>query len=256
MAVITLLTDFGTKDPYVGIMKGVILSIADDATIIDISHEVGPQNTRECAFLVPEYYRYFERGSVHVAVVDPMVGSSRRPVAVMKDGHVFVGPDNGIFSFLLTQPFETYAIQNSRFMLSNVSSTFHGRDIFAPVAAHVAKGFHPSSLGDPVSDPVVLGDLRPIVREGVLWGEVIRFDHFGNAITNIGKETLEIFAGEKQIEILLGDLVFSDLNEAYYERETSCLIGSNGYLEFALFRGSLQHEYGLKKGEKIQVSRR
>ena len=185
MKTITLLTDFGTKDPYVGIMKGVILSTNPDVRIVDITHEVDPQDVREGAFLVEEYYRYFEKGTIHVAVVDPTVGSDRKPIVFSKDGYFFIGPDNGLFTLLYDDNVRAYAIENRRYMLKEISATFHGRDIFAPAAAYLSSGVHLSMFGSVVQDPVRLPDLLPTVKENVLHGEVVRFDRFGNAITNI-----------------------------------------------------------------------
>ena len=150
--IITLLTDFGLKDPYVGIMKGVILSINPDATIIDITHDITPQNIEEAAFLIEEYHRFFPPGTIHMAVIDPTVGSERRPIIVSKDNNIFIGPDNGLFTLVLDDA-EVYLIENPDFMLTEVSSTFHGRDVFAPAAAHASTGFHPSAFGRTISDP-------------------------------------------------------------------------------------------------------
>ena len=161
MKTITLLTDFGTKDPYVGIMKGVILSTNPDVRIVDITHEVDPQDVREGAFLVEEYYRYFEKGTIHVAVVDPTVGSDRKPIVFSKDGYFFIGPDNGLFTLLYDDNVRAYAIENRRYMLKKISATFHGRDIFAPAAAYLSSGVQLSSLGSVVQDPVRLPGFAP-----------------------------------------------------------------------------------------------
>ena len=142
MKTITLLTDFGLQDPYAGIMKGVILSMNPDVTITDITHEVAPQDIREGAFLIEEYHRYFPLNTIHVAVVDPTVGGERRPIIMRKESHLFVGPDNGIFTLIMDDVPEVIAIENPDFTLKEISSTFHGRDIFAPAAAHLARAGH------------------------------------------------------------------------------------------------------------------
>jgi S-adenosylmethionine hydrolase len=248
---LTLLTDFGLKDPYVGVMKGVILSINGDLAIVDITHDVEPQDVREAAFLVKEYYQYFERGTIHVAVVDPFVGSDRRAIVVRTEEHLFVGPDNGLFTLVLDGEAEVYSIENQGFMLPGVSATFHGRDIFAPAAAHLSKGFHPSALGPLVTDPVRLAGLLAEAEGGVLRGIVIRFDRFGNAITNIPGRDLEDFVRERKVHITVGDRTFTSLSRSYCEDKFTCLIGSNGYLEFGSFMGNFREETGIRKGELV-----
>ena len=250
---ITLLTDFGLKDPYVGIIKGVILSINPDVRIIDITHDVEPQDIREGAFLLKEYYQYFPRGSIHLAIVDPTVGSKRRALMLNKDGHVFVGPDNGIFSLLIESDTESYTITNRDFMLKQISSSFHGRDVFAPIAAHVSHGLHPLALGEKVIDLVCLTNIYPDIINAVLTGEVVRFDRFGNAITNIDIETFNDFTGSNGFMIHIGDMNFVSLHKSYYEQDFTCIVGSSGYLEFGYYKGSFQDKTGISKGEPVAV---
>lgn len=250
---ITLLTDFGLKDPYVAIMKGVILSINEDVRIVDITHDVEPQDIREGAFLLKEYYQYFPKGSIHVAIVDPTVGSKRRALALFKDGHVFVGPDNGIFSLLIESDTESYVITNRDFMLKQLSSSFHGRDVFAPIAAHFAFGLHPSVLGERVIDLVCLTNIYPDIINDVLTGEVVRFDRFGNAITNIDIETFNDFTDGSGFKISIGNMDFSSLQKSYYEKDYTCITGSSGYLEFGYYKGSFQEKTGIVKGETVAV---
>ena len=164
MGIITLCTDFGTKDPYVGIMKGVILAADPRARIVDITHEIEAQDVREAAFTVEDYWGYFPAGTVHLVVVDPTVGSSRRPIAVSCDGHFFVGPDNGVLSFVARRASEVRVIENRDLMREEISATFHGRDIFGPVAAHLSRGIAFSDLGPKITDPVMLDDLYPVIR--------------------------------------------------------------------------------------------
>jgi len=251
---ITLLTDFGTKDPYVGIMKGVILSTNPDVRIVDITHEVDPQDVREGAFLVEEYYRYFEKGTIHVAVVDPTVGSDRKPIVFSKDGFFFIGPDNGLFTLLYDDAVRIYSIENRRYMRKEISSTFHGRDVFAPAAAYLASGVQLSMFGSVVQDPVRLPDLLPNVMDNGLHGEVVRFDRFGNAITNISGTVIQDFADGRPITITLRDMSFSTIHKSYYEGEVVSLIGSAGYLEFGLFMGSLREKMGLCKGDPVMIT--
>jgi S-adenosyl-L-methionine hydrolase (adenosine-forming) len=250
---ITLLTDFGLKDPYVGIMKGVILSINPDVTIIDITHNVSPQDIREGAFLMKEYYPYFKSGTIHLAVVDPTVGSVRRPIMFNKDEHFFVGPDNGIFSHIIERNTEIYEIKNRDFMLNHISSTFHGRDVFAPVAAYLASGIHASAFGPKVVNPVYLMDIFPDIINEVLTGEVVMFDRFGNVITNIDFETFNDFIGTNPFKIHIGNLTFSSLNQSYYEQNLTCLFNSSGYMEFGCYKGSFARETGIKKRDVVQV---
>jgi S-adenosylmethionine hydrolase len=251
--VITLLTDFGLKDPYVGIMKGVILSINPEATIIDITHDITPQDIEEGAFLIEEYHRFFPPGTIHVAVIDPTVGSGRRPIIVSKDNNIFIGPDNGIFTLILDDA-EVYLLENPDFMLTEVSSTFHGRDIFAPTAAHASTGFHPSAFGKTISDPVRLDNMLPTTEIHSLKGRIVRFDHFGNAITNIKIDFLKDFLGNRSFEVRVGGTTFAALSKSYYESEFTCLIGSSGYLEFGYFKGSFKEKGKVAKNDSVLIN--
>jgi len=251
---ITLLTDFGLRDPYVGIMKGIIISINPEATVIDITHDVDPQDIREGAFFIEEYYRFFPKGTVHLAVVDPGVGSARRPVILVKDDCFFVGPDNGIFSLVMDEKPTVHALENQEYMRTEISSTFHGRDIFAPAAAHLSRGIAPATFGPPVTDPVRLEGLLPVMDgSSVLRGEVVRFDRFGNAITNIRIDILRDFTGDGPFAIRVCDMTFTALSRSYYESEFTCLTGSSGYLEFGCFKGSFSEAKGIAKGEPVLV---
>jgi S-adenosyl-L-methionine hydrolase (adenosine-forming) len=250
--VITLLTDFGLQDPYVGIMKGVILSINPDATIVDITHDIMPQNIEEAAFLIEEYHRFFPPGTIHMAVIDPTVGSERSPIIVSKDNNVFIGPDNGLFTLILDDA-EVYLLENPDFMLKEVSSTFHGRDIFAPAAAHASTGFHPSAFGRTISDPVRLYNLLPAVEGYSLKGRIVRFDRFGNAITNIKIDFLKEFLGDQPFEVHLGGMIFTSLSKSYYENEFTCLIGSSGYLEFGYFKGTFKEKSNSSKNDSVLI---
>jgi hypothetical protein len=250
---ITLLTDFGLKDPYAGIMKGVILTINPDVRIVDITHEVDPQDVREGAFLIEEYYRYFEKGTIHVAIVDPTVGGNRRPIVFTKGGHFFIGPDNGLFTLMYDDTVRIYTIENSSYMGKEKSSTFHGRDIFAPAAAHLASGVQPSAFGSEAQDPVLVPGICPVIEKSVLTGEVVRFDRFGNAITNIAQTVIDDFAKQRAFTIHFRGMSFRKIQKSYYEGEVVCLIGSAGYLEFGYFKGNLRDKLGLKKGDQVMI---
>lgn len=251
--IITLLTDFGTKDTYVGQIKGIIMSINPDAAIVDITHEIEPQDIREGAFLLNEYYRYFPEGTINITIVDPDVGSGRRPVIVLKDGYIFVGPDNGIFTLIAGDDTELYSIENKEFMSKKISPTFHGRDIFAPVAAHISKGVPVSSFGKRIDNPILLDNILPDVRTDVVYGEVVRFDRFGNAITNIDRVTLQGFIRDRKFRINIGRAVFEYISKSYFEKDVVCVFGSSDYLEFGYYRGSFREEMGVWKGDEVTV---
>lgn len=256
MNIITVLTDFGLKDPYVAIMKGVMLSANPLAKIVDITHEVGPQDLEEASFLIGEYYARFPVGTIHLCVVDPTVGSVRRPVVVSKDGRLFVGPDNGIFSLLFRgADARAWEIEGKGRPEGTISGTFHGRDVFAPAAARLSLGASPSGFGPAVTEPVTLPRLFPDVEGDVMNGKIVRFDRFGNAISNIAFDAFETFVHGRPFTITLDDLSFTALSRSYYEGRHTCLVGSSGYLEFGVFMGDLAAEKDLRKGDRVEVMR-
>ncbi len=256
MNIITVLTDFGGRDPYVGVMKGVMLGINPHLHIVDITHEVGPQDVEEASFLIGEYFPHFPKGTVHLCVVDPTVGSARKALIVTKDGHLFVGPDNGIFSLLFAGgEARAYEIANKRFMGASLSGTFHGRDVFAPAAAHLSAGTGPSEFGPVYARPVVLDGLFPIIDHETMEGRIVRFDRFGNAISTISFDVFNDFVAGRLFTIEMSTLAFDALSRSYYEARHTCLVGSSGYLEFGLFKGSLARDLGIDKGEKVTVRR-
>ena len=187
--IITLTTDFGTADGYVGTMKGVILGIVPDARLVDISHEIRPHNVRQAAYVLYTAYPFFPLYTVHLAVVDPGVGGTRRPIALRTPVGYFVGPDNGILSYVMAcEPVEALVeLADPRYRLPHVSHTFHGRDVFAPAAAHLAAGVPITALGPPVADPVTFPPPRLEVGPDGITGEVLHADRFGNVITSIGR---------------------------------------------------------------------
>ena len=257
MSIITALTDFGGRDPYVGVMKGIMLAINRRAQIVDITHEVDAQDVTEASFLIGEYFPHFPLGTIHLCVVDPTVGSARKALIAVKDGHVFVGPDNGIFSLLFREgETRTYEIANGRFMAHAVSATFHGRDVFAPAAAHLSCGIGPPEFGPLVRAPLTLSGLLPTIEDDALTGRIVRFDRFGNAISNIAFDFFKDFVHDGPFTIELSSLAFQSLNRSYYEGPHTCLVGSSGYLEFGLFMGNLARDLGMRKGEKVRVRRR
>lgn len=234
-------------------MKGVILSISPQAKIIDITHDVDPQDVLEASFVIEESYRYFPPGSIHLCVVDPTVGSDRRALVVRSGGHFFVGPDNGLFSMVLDGHNEAREITNRRFALPGISATFHGRDIFAPASAYLSLGARFSDFGPPVEDPLKLHTAVPAVAEGELKGRIIRFDRFGNGVSNISAIVLKEFLKSRPFVISVRDMRFTFMNRSYFEQPLTCLIGSSGYLEFGSFMKSFREETGATKGNDVFV---
>jgi S-adenosylmethionine hydrolase len=259
--VITLLTDFGTRDHYVAAMKGVILSNLPEATLVDISHEVGPQDVFEAAWLLEGCRKDFPAGTVHLAVVDPGVGSGRRAIAVRAAGQVFVGPDNGLFSFVIAREEVTHVreIRAKAIVRADASPVFHGRDIFAPAAAELAGGFDFKQIGPPVDDPKQLVLPVPELEEGTVRGEVIHIDRFGNLITNIPAVYLSkagIASSGMSAEI--AGRRISTLVEQYAAAPADqpvVLVGSRGLMEVAYRNGSAARALGVSRGDKVVIKR-
>ena len=255
--IVTLTTDFGLKDPYAGAMKGAMLSAAPDMTIVDITHLVSPGNILEGAFILLEAYRYFPRGTVHVGVVDPGVGGERKPILVEAGDYLFVGPDNGLFSLAARILGMKRAIEltEKRFFLPEVSSTFHGRDIFGPVAAHLATGTAPDAFGAELGKIRALDIPRPATEEDGVSGEVIYEDSFGNLITNIRKQDIEPLSNAG-CEVLINGASLKGVRKTYAVAAIGAalaLIGSSGYLEVAVNSGSATGELKAGVGEKVKV---
>lgn len=253
---ITLTTDFGLKDPYAAEMKGAILTINPNATLIDITHEVEKYNIRMGAFMLASAAPYFPKGAVHVAVVDPGVGTNRRAILVQTRNGFFVGPDNGVLMLAAQEQGieHIYEITNPKFMLPKVSTTFHGRDIFAPAAAYLDKGIVPQNFGPEITDAVTPKFATVEQKNGVLFGEVLYVDGFGNVITNIPQKDL-LFEMLK-VKLLHVTLKIP-LSEAYAEtklHEPTALVGSHGFLELALNQGSFAEKFRINVGDKVQVS--
>jgi len=251
--IITLLTDFGTKDTFVGSMKGVILGICPQARSIDLTHEVPPQNITAGAFLLKTSMNYFPKGTVHLTVVDPGVGSSRKAVAIQSRGHYFVGPDNGLFAATLRDwGFEAMVeLTEKKYHLSKISQTFHGRDIFSPVAAHLAKGVPFSRLGKPLSQlvPGTLPLPRPI-QDG-FEGEVLWIDHFGNLVTNFGNRSLSV-----PFRLKVGKKIIVKVGGHYAQVKKGELVvlgGSSGYLEVSVNQGRADQVLKAKLGDKVSL---
>ncbi len=258
--IITLLTDFGAKDHYVGVMKGVILGINRSARLVDICHEIPPQDIRGAAYVLGTSYRYFPQGTIHLAVVDPGVGSERHGLIVKTDRYLFVGPDNGLFTMVydLEKEVEVYKITESAHIPSEISSTFHGRDIFAPVAAHLSQGVPCSELGELISEPVRLNTLRPDSKGSILKGTIISMDRFGNLITNINRADFDNFVRQGRFEIVADDVVLDTVARTYSDASRGrmiALFGSSDYLELSTVMGSAAERLKLRVGDTISVRR-
>ena len=253
--IVALLTDFGTRDHFVASVKGTVLSIAPDAAIVDISHEVEPQNIAEAAFTLGCCYRDFPQGTIFLVVVDPSVGSSRRAVAVWAAERLFVVPDNGILSFVLDDTERRYAaneLTNSEFLSKAISTTFHGRDIFAHAAGHLANGIEPARLGPIASDLTILENATPERPGGVVRGEIIHIDRFGNLITNLRCGDL---ANGFSIEV--NGLAVNRLLTFYAEAEGGelfAIAGSTGRIEISVNGGSAKAATKASVGAVITVT--
>lgn len=252
--VIAWLTDFGTSDHYVAAMKGVALSVAPEATLVDITHGIPPQDVLSAALELLAVYRFYPPDTVFVCVVDPGVGSPRRALAVRAGGYTFVAPDNGVLMPALEQigRWEAVQLTSERHALGPVSRTFEGRDRFAPAAAWLAAGTPLDALGPAVFDPVPLRVPEPVVTPGGVNGEVLRIDHFGNAITNIaGWMFRDVPTPVVRVANAVIDLVgtYADCPAG-----TPCsLIGSSGYLEVAVSQGRASSVLGLERGTSVSV---
>ncbi len=264
MSIITLLTDFGTKDEYVGLMKGVILSINPSATIVDITHGIDSQDIVQAAYAIHSAFRYFPAGSVHLIVVDPGVGTGRSLLALEMGSQYFVAPDNGVLTLLFNE--ETISsivkLTNTNYFLETISRTFHGRDIIAPVGAHLTRGVALHMMGDEItlSDAVRLENIYPCVSDtGDIAGIIVAIDHFGNLITNIDFQVLapNILPGPSQsTRIRIGSHTISGIGETYENGAPNtpiALIGSRGYLEIAVNKGSAAMVLNAGKGDTVQV---
>lgn len=258
------MTDFGTNDEYVGIMKGVILSVNPFVSIIDISHHIAPQDLSQAAYLIKSCYRYFPERTVHVVVVDPGVGSDRSIIALKMKNHIFLAPDNGVLRPLMDEGgIESIIhVDNSSYFLKSVSRTFHGRDIFAPVAAHISKGVEIKKLGTPIdkNDLVNLSIQKPYISDkGEIIGTIISIDRFGNLITNIDLDSIKMLDKEdmgKRLEVRIGENKIIGLSLSYKSVRSQsplAIIGGRGYLEIAVNCGSAKQYFMAKKGDTIRV---
>jgi S-adenosyl-L-methionine hydrolase (adenosine-forming) len=263
MAVITLLTDFGNRDEYVGVMKGVILSIASDACLVDITHEIDPMDMVQGAYILAAAVNYFPKKSIHLAVVDPGVGSARAAVAVRCGRHTFVAPDNGILSLVLSEKKIDVAvrIENEAVFQKPVSPTFHGRDIFAPAAAFLYAGGIMEKLGPTIPAEGLVRFPQEMMEHQFkdrLEGRVVAIDRFGNLMTNITAQTLDAFRSQyRTIGIWIGNTCISTITKTYSkvgENHPLALIGSRGYLEISVNQANAGKQLNVLKGDRVVVA--
>ena len=256
--ILTLTTDFGLEDPFVGIMKGVILGIVPNAQIIDLTHQIEPQNVTQAAQMIEAAGSYFPKKTVHLVVVDPGVGGPRRPIASACGTQFFVAPDNGVLTQVLKPKSKVYELTQKKYFLKTLSASFHGRDLFAPVAAWIAKGTALSRMGKRITDPVTLKLPYPAFRKGTLSGEVIHIDRFGNLVTNITNNHLKkhfasdviVGMGKRQIKNLVGS--YSEKKKM----EAGSIINSWNRLEIFFREGNAAHQLKCGVGTKITVTRK
>lgn len=259
MGVIGILTDFGLDDNFVGAIKGVIYRINPEAKIVDISHNVESHNIREAAFLLKSSFPYFPERTVFLIVVDPGVGGKRKAIIVDTEKYLFVAPDNGVLSFLKEKEIKRILqITNRKYFLKPVSDTFHGRDIFAPVAAHLSRGEDVLRFGRKIRKIERLSFSEPQVVGSRLLGEVIYVDRFGNLITNISHRAFSQFIGKRKFKIFIGKKKISRISSSYEEGKEGELIaifGSFGNLEISLYCNDACRHLNLKKGDGIRIER-
>jgi S-adenosylmethionine hydrolase len=264
MRVLSLMTDFGLKDGNVGVMKGVIWSIAPEARISDLTHMIQPQSIAEAAFILARSVHYFPAGTVHVAVVDPGVGTARRPMAARLGEAFFVGPDNGLLTTWLEQArregqvLQFVHLDRPEYWLPEISRVFHGRDVFAPVAAHLARGVPLENLGTSFDDPVLLKLPEPVRTANGWRGQVIHVDHFGNAASNIRAENLgPMLMHKERIAVKLTSARIDGMVDTFGERpvgESVALLGSTGNLIVAVVNGNAADRLGIRVGDPIEAS--
>ncbi len=253
--IITLTTDFGIRDAFVGVLKGVILSINPDARIVDITHGIPQGDLDAASFALDQAYAFFPPGTIHVVIVDPGVGTQRRILLAQADGHFFIAPDNSVLKLLFNQQPDAHVISitNNDYFLPQASQTFHGRDIFAPVAAHLSCGVNAEAFGVTISD-YLRGEIAlPQKFDKRIRGQIVYIDHFGNCISNISKND---FDEDRLFEINIKHFQFEHLSRSYAEHQVAeplAIISSHDYLEIAVRDGNAAQFLNIRKGEPIEV---
>ncbi len=259
MGIIVLLTDFGLNDSFVGVMKGVISRINPQVKIVDLCHKIESHNIHDAAFLLKSSYPYFPEGTIFLIVVDPGVGSERKSVIVETEKYIFVAPDNGVLSFLVERDIKRIIqITNGEYFLKPVSHTFHGRDIFAPVAAHLSRGETVEKFGPAIRKINRLKFPEPQLKNNRLMGEVMYVDHFGNLITNINQDAFLRFIEGEKFQIIIGKAKISKISSSYQEGKEGlpiAIFGSFDNLEISLYRDDASRRLNLNKGSKISIEK-
>ena len=262
MSIITLLTDFGTHDYFVGAMKGVILSMNPQVKIVDITHDVPPQDIEGAAFNLLSCYKDFPAGTIHVAVVDPGVGSSRRALVVQCAGQLFVGPDNGLFSWICEREgqYQARQVTNDTFLREHISATFHGRDVFAPIAAHLSRGVSADETGPRVLDLISLAALVPKITPQSVEGRIVHIDRFGNCITNLTAEHFgnRLGAGASlsiNHQKVIGFREFFSQTKAHSDDKLFMILGSAGFIEIAAQNASAAAILKARRGDPVVLPR-
>ena len=262
--IITLTTDFGLEDEYVGVMKGVILARAPQAIIVDLSHAIGRQNILQAALLIKSAYRFFPEKTIHLVVVDPGVGSKRRIILLQAAGHLFLGPDNGVLGLLLeAEHFQTaHEVQCDRYYLAPVSCTFHGRDIMAPVAAQIAAGLDPAAVGPVIARQTLkkaeLAEAKTDRAQSTITGEITGKDHFGNLQTNIRASSLHNLCGweKSRARVWVRNQTIAGIQTAYAHKapgQILAIVGSRGVLEIAVHQGNAAKLLDADLGDEVTV---
>ena len=254
--IVALLTDYGLQDPYVGLLKGALLSVNPQARLVDLTHDIPPQDIREGSRVLAAAVDYFPAGTIFVAVVDPGVGTDRALLGAETDRHFFLAPDNGLLGFLGGRARRIVRIQESKYFLKPVSRTFHGRDILAPVAGHLSRGAGLSKFGPAVKRIVARRDAAPsVAADGALRGEVVSIDRFGNLITNIPGDLLP---DGRRVRIAVGRRVVRSLSRSYADvpkGDLLALVGSTGHLEISVNQGSARRAARIQRGDRVLVTR-
>lgn len=255
--IITLTSDFGLQDQYVSSMKAVILGLAPDVRLIDISHDIPAQDIMAGAWVIRNSAFLFPKNTVHLVVVDPGVGTERHPIVLKIDDQYFVGPDNGIFSLFYDEyEYEAIKLNKEKYWRKDRSRTFHGRDIFAPIAAHLINGVSLKELGDPINDLVTYHWAVPIGDKDGLQGWVVHIDRFGNLITNISEDLIEDMIGRRKVRIYVGNTMIDHLVNTFgdvEEGDPAAFIGSSGMLEIGINKGNAAKLLSVDKGAQVSL---
>lgn len=255
--IITLTTDFGSQDYYVSAMKAVILGISSEVRLVDISHDLPPQDIMAGAWVLKNTAFLYPPGTIHLAVIDPGVGSTRRPVLVEVQNQFFVGPDNGLFSLVVEgKEHRVFELSNRHFWRESVSPTFHGRDIFAPVAAWLSRQGRPERFGAELKELTTYRWARPISDDEGIQGWVVHIDRYGNLITNIPRSFIQSLQGNTSFKIYVGNTILKEMCHSFCdvaEGEAVALTGSSGMLEIAINKGNAERMLGVEKGAPVSL---